>query len=446
VEVEWRARLGGALDTRQAADRLEQAVNNTDGFVFHERGDVDAAAKQAHGKLEAWYRAPYLAHATMEPMNCTVQVQDGKVEIWAPTQVPTLARDVAARLAGVPASDVQVHVTLLGGGFGRRLEVDFVAYAVRVAMDCGGSPVQLTWSREEDMGHDFYRPMQVARMRASVDAKGDVIGLQIKSAGDAIYPRYLERALPLLAGPIDLPDKTTAEGLFDQPYGIPGRRMEHVATRLGVPVGFWRSVGHSHNAFFCESFMDELAWQTRQDPVEFRRKHLQGAPRYLAVLNLAAQKAGWGGKLPAGRARGVALHESFGSIVAQVAEVSVERGQPRVHRVVCAIDCGTAVNPNIVAQQMESSVVFALTAAFHGQIDIHDGVVQQGNFPGYPMVGMAQAPQVETWLVASQRPPGGVGEPGVPPLAPAVANALFALTGVRHRSLPLATKAQLQKS
>jgi isoquinoline 1-oxidoreductase beta subunit len=288
--------------------------------------------------------------------------------------------------------------------------------------------------------------MQVAMLRSAVDAQGNVTSLMIKSAGDAITPRWMERGLPALAGPMDTPDKTTAEGLFDLPYGIANQHMEHVATRTGVPVGFWRSVGHSHNAFFSESFMDELAAETKTDPVEFRRRLLKQAPRYLAVLNLAAQKAGWGGALPAGRARGVALHESFGSIVAQVAEVSLEGGKPRVHRVVCAADCGTVVNPNIVAQQMESAVIFGLTAALYGRIDIHEGVVQQGNFPSYPMVGLAQAPEVETWLIASQRPPGGVGEPGVPPIAPAVANALFRLTGQRKRALPLANGVELQQS
>jgi isoquinoline 1-oxidoreductase subunit beta len=357
-----------------------------------------------------------------------------------------MAHAIAARVAGVPTAAVTLHVTLLGGGFGRRLEVDYVAQAVRVAMDCAGAPVQLIWPREEDTAHDFYRPMHVALLRSAVDVQGNVTSLRIKSAGDAITPRWMERGLPALAGPIETPDKTTAEGLFDLPYGFANQHMEHVATRMGVPVGFWRSVGHSHNAFFSESFMDELAAETKTDPVEFRRRLLKQAPRYLAVLNLAAEKAGWGSALPAGRARGVALHESFGSIVAQVAEVSLEGGKPRVHRVVCAADCGTVVNPNIVAQQMESAVIFGLTAALYGRIEIHEGVVQQGNFPSYPMVGLAQAPQVETWLIASQRSPGGVGEPGVPPLAPAVANALFVLTGHRQRTLPLVGAGGLQKS
>lgn len=436
VDVDWQQRPGGALESRQIEVDLHAAVRSGRGHVFYERGDV-AAAEGAGRELEAWYSAPYLAHATMEPMNCTAQVRDGNVEIWVPTQVPGMARAMAARTAGVPPDKVKVNVTLLGGGFGRRLEVDYVAQAVRVAMDCGGVPVQVLWPREEDQSHDFYRPMQVAMLRASLDGDGQVRSLRIKSAGDAISPRWLARAMPALSGPLDPPDKTTAEGLFDLPYGFAHERMEHVATRMGVPVGFWRSVGHSHNAFFSESFMDELAAEARQDPVEFRRAQLAHAPRHLAVLNLAAEKSGWGARLAAGRARGIALHESFGSIVAQVAEVSLARGVPRVHRVICAVDCGTVINPNIVAQQMESSVVFALSAALHGRIDIEGGVVQQTNFPGYPLVRLAQAPVVETWLVASDRAPGGVGEPGVPPLAPAVANALFLLTGKRHRSLPL---------
>jgi isoquinoline 1-oxidoreductase subunit beta len=446
VEVEWQGRPSGQLDSRHIESELEAAVKAAEGHVFHEKGDAGAAERQASRKIESWYRAPYLAHATMEPMNCTAQVAGGGVEIWVPTQVPQMARAIAAQVAGVPLDKVTVNLTLLGGGFGRRLEVDYAAQAVRVAMDCGGAPVQLAWSREEDTMHDFYRPMHVALLRASVDAEGNVSSLRIKSAGDAITPRWMERGLPALSGPVDAPDKTTAEGLFDLPYGFANQHMEHVATRMGVPVGFWRSVGHSHNAFFSESFIDELAAETRQDPVEFRRKLLKHAPRYLAVLDLAADKAGWGRKLPAGRARGIALHESFGTVVAEVAEVSIENGKPRVHRVVCAADCGTVINPNIVAQQMESSVVFALTAALHGKVDIHGGVVQQGNFPTYPMVTMSQTPQVETWLIASQRSPGGVGEPGVPPLAPAVANALFVLTGVRQRTLPLTLGVGLKQS
>lgn len=436
VDVAWQPKPGPAVDSRRIAESLAHAVRHRKGFTFHERGAIEDVERQAGKLVEADYRAPYLAHATLEPMNCTARVRDGKVEIWVPTQVPQMCRAAAARVAGVAPDAVTVHVTLLGGGFGRRLEVDYAAQAVRVAMDLHGTPVQLVWPREEDMSHDFYRPMHVARLSAAIGRDGQLASLRIKSAGDAITPRWLERGMPALAGPVDTPDKTTAEGLFDLPYAIPHQRMEHVATHHGVPVGFWRSVGHSHNAFFSESFMDELAHQLREDPVALRRRLLQHAPRYLAVLNLAAEKAGWG-RAPAGRAQGVALHESFGSIVAQVAEVSLEAGLPRVHRVTCSIDCGRVIHPGIVAQQMEGSVVYALTAALHGRIDIHDGAVQQLNFPGYPMVRLASAPVVETWIVPSERAPAGVGEPGVPPLAPAVANALAVLTGRRPRQLPL---------
>lgn len=437
VQVQWSPAAAHAADTTRIQADLLQALNTESGYTFHEQGLPSQAEKTASRRVDALYQAPYLAHATLEPMNCTARVWDGKVEIWVPTQVPTLARAMAAKAAGVSQDDVTVHVTLLGGGFGRRLEVDYVGQAVQVAMACQGAPVQLLWSREEDMTHDFYRPMQLAKFQASIDAQGQLSGLRIKSAGDAITPRWLGRAAPQISGPIDMPDKTAAEGLFDCPYGFLNQHISHVATQSGVPVGYWRAVGHSHNAFFLESFIDELAATTEQDPLAFRLKWLTHAPRYAAVLQLAAEQAGWGQPLPAGRAQGLALHQSFGSIVAQVAEVSLVQGQIRVHRVVCAIDCGTVVNPDTVAQQMESGVVFALSAALYGRIDIVGGVVQQSNFPDYPLLSMAHCPTVETHIVASTRHPTGVGEPGLPPLAPAVGNALFALTGKRHRALPL---------
>ena len=441
LQIEWHAPPAGVLASAAIEQALEglarEAAGRGGGFTFHSRGDVRQAGATAVRHVEQVYRAPYLAHAAMEPINCTARVAGGKVEVWAPTQVPGIARAVAARAAGVQEDAVTVHVTYLGGGFGRRLDADFVGQAVRIAIETNGRPVQLLWSREEDMTHDFYRPAGVAVLRADLDAQGLPVALQITSAGDAITPRWMERGLPALAGPIDSPDKTVAEGLFDLPYGVPNQRMAHVATHSGVPVGFWRSVGHSHNAFFSESFIDELAFEAKQDPVAFRLALLNDAPRYAAVLKLVADKAGWGTPLPAGRARGVALHESFGSIVAQVAEVSLVDGRPRVHRVVCAADVGTVVNPGIVAQQMEGAVIFGLSAALYGRIDIEGSVVAQRNFPDYALVGMADAPRIETHLVVSARSPGGVGEPGPPPIAPAVANALFALTGRRWRELPL---------
>ena len=447
LRVDWQQRLAGGLDSAAIVAELERrarAAAATDGgFAFHTRGDVAAADASAVRHVEQVYRAPYLAHATMEPINCTARVAGGKVELWVPTQVPGLARDIAAQVADVPKDAVTVHVTYLGGGFGRRLDVDFVGQAVRIALETGGRPVQLVWSREEDLTHDFYRPAAVTVLRAGLAADGLPQTLRITSAGDAITPRWMERDIAWLAGPVDTPDKTTSEGLFDQLYGIPNQRIAHVATRMGVPVGYWRSVGHSHNAFFIESFVDELAQLAGRDPVDYRLALLKDAPRHAAVLRLAAERSGWPGfgvarPLAPGRARGVALHESFGSIVAQVVEASIEQGRPRVHRVVCAADIGTVVNPGIVAQQMESAVVFALSAALYGRIDIVDGVVRQTNFPSYPVVRLDESPLVETHLVDSTRPPGGVGEIGTPPLAPALANALFVLTGKRLRDLPLA--------
>ncbi len=441
LQVEWRAPPAGVLASAAIVDALERSARDAaagqGGLAFRSVGDVASASKSAVRRVEQLYRAPYLAHATMEPINCTARVADGKVEVWVPTQMPGAARAIAARAAGVSESAVTVHVTYLGGGFGRRLDVDVVGQAVRVALETGGRPVQLLWPREEDLTHDFYRPAGVALLQASLDAQGMATGLTITSAGDAITPRWMERGLPALAGPIDLPDKTTAEGLIDLPYGIANQRMVHVATHSGVPVGFWRSVGHSHNAFFAEAFIDELAAEAKQDPVAFRLALLKGAPRHAAVLTLAAEKAGWGRPLPAGVARGVALHESFNSIVAQVVELSLDGDRPRVRRVVCAADVGTVVNPGIVAQQMEGAVIFGLSAALYGRIDIEGSVVRQSNFPDYPVVKMADAPTIETHLVPSTRAPGGVGEPGTPPIAPAVANAMFVLTGKRVRSLPL---------
>ena len=449
LQVDWQAPSAGVLDSGAIMQSLEAAARaaakDQGGFAFYSRGDVPAAGKTASRHVEQVYRAPYLAHAAMEPINCTARITgegaSRRVEVWAPTQMPGAARAVAARAAGVHEDAVTVHVTYLGGGFGRRLDVDFVGQAVRVAVETQGRPVQLIWPREEDLTHDFYRPAGVAVMQAGLDAQGQPTSLAITSAGDAITPRWMERAIPLLAGPIDTPDKTTSEGLFDLPYGVPNQRIAHVATHSGVPVGFWRSVGHSHNAFYSECFIDELAFEAKQDPVAFRLGLLKDAPRHAAVLKLAADKAGWGTPLPAGRARGVALHESFGSIVAQVVEVSLgngpQSGRPRVHRVVCAADVGVVVNPGIVAQQIEGAVVFGLSAALFGRIDIATGAVRQRNFPDYPLLMLADTPRIETHLVPSTRAPSGVGEPGTPPVAPALANAMFALTGQRLRELPL---------
>jgi isoquinoline 1-oxidoreductase beta subunit len=395
---------------------------------------MDAVEGKAAGvakTVSAEYRAPYLAHAAMEPVNCTAQVKDGKVHLWAPTQSPGFAVDVAAKVAGVSADNVALEVTMLGGGFGRRLDVDMMAQAVAIAKQADGYPVQMIWSREDDTTHDVYRPAALARFSATLDAAGNVLGYDNKSASGSISHQFFQRNLGLPAGG---PDKTTAEGEFDMQYHFANQRIRHVIVDSPVPLGYWRSVGHSHNAFFKESFIDELAHAAGKESVAFRRELLAQHPRHLAVLNAAVAKAG---VAPDGRAHGVALHQSFGTIVAQVAEVSVEGAEIRVHRVVCAIDCGLAVNPNIIAQQAESGVIFGLSAALFGAATIKDGKIEQSNFHDYPVVRLNQAPEVETIILPSSAHPEGMGEPATPPIAPAVANAVFKLTGKRLRSLPL---------
>ncbi|WP_313174778.1 molybdopterin cofactor-binding domain-containing protein [Massilia sp.] len=429
LPVTWAEGAQAGLSSEAIYQGLTAALDNESGYAYYESGtqDVRGVART----VSAEYRAPFLAHAAMEPVNCTAQVVDGKVRLWASTQVPSIAVDVAARVAGVAREDVGIEVMLLGGGFGRRLEGDMVAQAVAVAMASNGKPVQLIWTREDDTTHDVYRPAALARFTARLDAQGRILAWNNKSASGAIGHQYFPRNLGL---PGMGPDKTTAEGEYDMQYEIANQRIAHVIVDSAVALGYWRSVGHSHNAFFKEGFLDEVAHAAGQDGVTYRRALLARHPRHLAVLDAAVRAAG---EAPAGRAHGVALHQSFGSIVAQVAEVSVEEADIRVHRVVCAIDCGIVVNPNIVAQQMESAVVFGLSAALGGEITIKDGRVQQSNFGDYPVLRMDRAPVVETIILPSAEPPEGVGEPGVPPVAPAVAAAVFQLTGKRLRSLPL---------
>jgi len=497
LQIDWADPPAGTVSSAAIAETLaataKRALDGGDGLAFHRRGDVEAAEREGaraaaadretqHAAaparetaqaaalprrseqaaalpresglndalprvVESAYRAPYLAHAALEPINATAQVADGRVTVWVSTQAPTMARQIAARTAGVAEDAVSLHATLVGGGFGRRLEVDVIAQAVAVAQQTGGRPVQLLWSREQDFTHDFYRPATAAVLRAGLDGEGRVSWLRAASAGDAVTPRWLARNLPQFAGPVDPPDKTAAEGLADQAYGIAHQRIAHVATRSGVPVGFWRAVGHSHHAFFLQSFVDELAHAAGRDPLAFQLAMLEDAPRHTAVLRLAADRAGWGRPLAARRAtepqtavhraRGLALHESFGSIVAQVVEASLDGGRVRVHRVVCAVDCGTVVNPGIATQQIEGGVIFALAAALHGGIDIEASRVRAKNFPDQPLVTLADTPAIEVHFVRSTRPPSGVGEIALPPLAPALGNALFALTGIRQRVLPL---------
>jgi isoquinoline 1-oxidoreductase beta subunit len=429
LPVEWSASPHAGLSSEAIFADFAKLLDSEAGFTYFESGsqEVQGSAKT----IEAEYRAPFLAHATMEPINCTAQLKDGKLKLWSSTQVPSVAVEVAARVAGVDRADVSLDLMLLGGGFGRRLETDMVAQAAAIANVTKGQPVQLIWTREDDITHDVYRPQALARFSARLDAEGKVLAWDNKSVSGAIGHQYFPRNLGL---PGIGPDKTTAEGEYDMQYAIPNRRIAHVIADSAVPIGYWRSVGHSHNAFFKEGFLDEVAHAAGKDPVQLRRELLRGHPRHLAVLEAALAKAG---TAPEGRAHGLAVHQSFGSIVAQVAEVSVLDKRIRVHRVVCAVDCGIVVNPNILAQQVESAVVFGLSAALGGEITLKDGRVQQSNFGDYPVLRMMDAPLVETVIVPSAEPPEGMGEPATPPVAPAVADAVFKLTGQRLRSLPL---------
>jgi len=387
VRVDWDHGAAAGFSSDEALRRLAQVLDDDEGFAYYKRGDVDAALKGSARTVSAEYRAPYLAHAVMEPANCAAQVKDGAATVWAPTQVPGIARAHVAKVLGIDAAKVDLRVQLLGGGFGRRLEVDFISQAAAIAREGEGRPVLTTWSREQDMTHDYYRPACVARFKAGLDAAGELVAWHNASAGQAIMQQVLARNFGL---PAAGPDKSTSEGAFDQPYEWPNARISHAIVDLPVPVGFWRSVGHSHQAFFKESFVDEVAAAVGRDPVEFRARLLARHPRHLAVLRRAAALSGWGRPSAqaadgAKTARGVALHQSFGSIVCQVAEVSLSPDKAiRVHRVTCVVDCGFAVNPNLVRQQMESGIVFGLSAALYGEISIVKGQVQQTNYHDYP--------------------------------------------------------------
>ncbi len=430
VEVKWAEGTRGTLESAGIAQRLRDGLRET-GVVAHETGNVEEAFATAASVIEAEYDVPFLAHATMEPMNCTAHVRAKGCEIWAPTQGQERAQLLAAKLTGLPPDKVKVHTTFLGGGFGRRIEGDFVAQAVLLSKAVG-TPVKVVWSREEDIQHDFYRPASACHLRGAFDAAGRLLGLTQLIVAPSIMARvYPDRVKDGL-------DHSSVEGSVSTPYGIPNRRVRYVMKDTGVPVGFWRSVGNSHNAFYVESFIDEIAHATRTDPYEFRRELLASSPRYRAVLEMAATKAGWGKPLPDRRFRGIALHESFGSIVAEVAEVSVsDEGRLRVHRVVCVVDCGRVVNPATVEAQMEGGIVYGLTAALRGEITLKAGRVVQSNFHDYEMLTQAEMPAVEVHILESGAALGGVGEPGTPPICAAVTNAIFAATGKRIRSLPI---------
>ena len=434
LEIVWNEGQWANIET--AAMHEEYArLASTPGVKAHSTGDAVAELDKAARKFTAEYEVPYLAHATMEPLNCFVDLKPESCLIRTGSQFQTVDRDAAARVAGLKPEQVTIETTFLGGGFGRRAcpASDFVIEAVQVAKAVK-KPVKVIRSREDDMRAGFYRPMWYDRINACLDGQGKPLAWHHTIVGQSIAAgTMMEKAMVK-----DGIDNTSVEGAADLPYPIPNLLVDLHTTQNGVPVLWWRSVGHSHTAFVVESFLDELAHGAGQDPYHYRRALLAKHPRHLHVLETAAKKADWGKPLPAGVGRGIAVHESFGSFVAQVAETSMtDQGQVQVRRVVCAIDCGRIVNPDTIAAQMEGGIIFGLSAALYGAITLKNGRVEQGNFDGYPLVQMESAPKIEVHIIKSDESPSGVGEPGVPPLAPAVANALFAATGARVRSLPL---------
>ena len=431
LKIEWDDGPHAKLNTEEIAAELEKATLNS-GAVAQNIGNAEDAIATAVTKIEASYQVPFLAHATMEPMNCTAHVRQDGCEVWVGTQVAARAQAAAAKTAGLPVDKVVVHNHLIGGGFGRRLEIDGVVRAVQIARHVDG-PVKVVWTREEDIQHDMYRPYWFDRMSAGLDEKGMPVAWNHRFAGSSVIARW---APPLFKNGLD-PD--TIEGAINLVYALPNLHVEYLRVEPpGIPTAFWRSVGPSHNVFVTESFIDELAAAAKQDPVAYRRALLDRSPRAKAVLELAAEKAGWGEKLPPGVGRGVSLQFAFATYMAHVAEVEVSKdGAVRVRRVVCAVDCGTVVNPDTVRAQIQGAVIFGITAALYGEITLKDGRVEQTNFDTYQVLRMNEAPAIEVHIVQSLEPPGGIGEPGTSAIVPAVTNAICAATGKRLRKLPI---------
>jgi isoquinoline 1-oxidoreductase subunit beta len=434
LEINWDDGPGAAISTVAMRENFS-ALSKTPGAVARKAGDTAAALASAAKTITAEYEVPYLAHCMMEPLNTVVDLHEDRCEIWTGTQFQTGDRAAAAKVAGLKPEQVTLHTTLLGGGFGRRANpaCDFVTEATEVAK-AAKVPVKVVWTREDDIRGGWYRPMWYDHFTAGLDASGNPVAWTHTIVGQSIMTGTMFEAY----GVKDGIDSASVEGAADILYGIPNLRVELHTPKNEVPVQWWRSVGHSHTGFSVEAFLDEVAHAGGKDPYQLRRTLLAGQPRMLAVLDLAAQKADWGSALPAGRARGIATHFSFDSYVAQVAEVSVEKdGTVHVHRVVAAVDCGQTVNPDTVQAQLEGGIIFGLTAALKTEITFEKGRVQQRNFNDYPMLRMFESPVIEVFIVPSSEHPTGVGEPGVPPVAPAVANAIFAATGKRVRRLPI---------
>jgi len=430
--IQWDHGPNAKVDSASIIRQLEEASKQP-GAVAHSAGDASSALAGAAQRLDAVYQLPFLAHGAMEPMNCTVHARKDGCDIWVGTQAPTMTQAMIAQLTGLPKDVIRIHNHLLGGGFGRRLDADGTLLAVKIARQVNG-PVKVVWSREEDIQHDMYRPYYYHRLSAGLDANRRPVAWTHRIAGSSVMARYVP---PLFKNGLD-PD--AVESAADTPYAFPNMHVDYVRVEPpGIPTAFWRGVGSTANVFVVESFIDELAHAAKQDPLAYR-KALMSDPRALGVLNLAAEKAGWGKPLPADRARGVSVEFAFGSYLSQVAEVEVAAdGSIKVHRIVCAVDCGMVVNPDTVAQQIEGGTLFGLTAALYGAITLKNGRVEQGNFNDYRPLRINESPVIETHLVKSAESPGGIGETPTAAVAPAVTNAIFAVTGQRIRTLPIHT-------
>jgi len=432
LDIEWDEGPNAKVSSADIVRQMETALQKP-GVVGRKDGDVAKAMAGAAMKVEAVYQVPFLAHATMEPMNCTVHVRQDGCDVWVGSQVVSRAQATAAEVTGLPLEQVQVFNHFLGGGFGRRLEVDFVTQAVRIAKQVDG-PVKVVWTREEDIQHDIYRPYYYDRMTAGLDAQGLPIAWRHRVTGSSIEARWLPAAMK------DGLDTDAVEGAaVELQYAIPNILVDYVRQEPpGLTTGWWRGVGPTHNIFMVESFIDELAAAAKKDPLEYRRALLAKSPRARTVLDLAAEKAGWGQPLPLGVGRGVSLQFAFGTYLSQVAEVAVSKdGEVLIQRVVCAVDCGIIVNPDTVKAQIEGGIILGLTAAQFGEITLKNGRVEQSNFNDYRALRINEAPTIEVHLVISAEAPGGIGEPGTVGIAPAVANAIFAATGKRIRKLPV---------
>ena len=428
------------ISTAMISSRMKEVLDETPIAEPEIEGDVESVLKEANKMIESTYEVPYLAHATMEPLNCTVKIEEDNsaLEVWVGHQGTSIVRDKTSEVSGINAKNIKINTTYLGGGFGRRGEPDFLKIATAVAMQMKGVPVQTVFTREEDMRNDMYRPAAMSRFRAVVSDSGDIEAWDNMMALQSVSNSAIGRLMPAMITPPPKQDEATSEGARDLPYHMENRKVAFGDVDLPIKVGFWRSVGSSQNAFFTESFMDECAHAVSQDPYLFRKSKLKDHPRFEAVLDKVAEISNWSSDAGENKFRGIALHKSFNSIVGQVAEIEkISDKEYKINKFYCVIDCGRIVNPDTIEAQMEGGINFGLSAALFGEITWTDGSVDQYNFPQYDMVRLNHAPDIKVHIMDVDEYPGGVGEPGTPPAAPALTNALFAATGQRIRKLPI---------